>query len=229
MIVRFHRRSKSTLRNMAEHGWILIIMLVAIATIAIVMEAGVARSMAGEIRHDQEDELFRRGHQYERAIQLYWRRFGRYPTDLGQLENTNNIRFLRRRYQDPILRKNFKIIRFGQQHPKKNRNFGLPGAPSSQQPQQIGTSAASLGTLKLSDSPISDDVGPIVGVRSLSEKESFHELDDKIHYKDFEFWYDPTAVPPGGAQAGGFPAQPQGSQASPFANQPTNPTPRNPN
>jgi hypothetical protein len=39
-----------------------------------------------------------------RAIQRYYRKFGRYPSRLEDLENTNNIRFLRKRYKDPMSR-----------------------------------------------------------------------------------------------------------------------------
>jgi 2,3-bisphosphoglycerate-independent phosphoglycerate mutase len=46
--------------------------------------------------------LIDRGEQYERAIQLYYRAFQRYPPNLDALDNTNNRRFLRHRYKDPM-------------------------------------------------------------------------------------------------------------------------------
>src|SRR5579872_1107962 len=111
MVVRFSYRP-GQLRKQGEAGWMLIVMLLAFAVMAILLEASIAQSAAGDIRHDKEEELFHRGHQYERAIQIYFRRFGRYPTDIGQLENTNNLRFLRRQYKDPITGGDFKLIRF---------------------------------------------------------------------------------------------------------------------
>jgi hypothetical protein len=55
-----------------------------------------------ESQRDREELLIDRGTQYQRAIQVFYRKFSRYPTDLDALENTNNIRFLRQRYKDPM-------------------------------------------------------------------------------------------------------------------------------
>jgi len=53
-------------------------------------------------------------------LQLYFRKFGRYPSSIDQLENTNNLRFLRKRYKDPITGTDeWKLIRLGQAHPKQ--------------------------------------------------------------------------------------------------------------
>jgi hypothetical protein len=58
--------------------------------------------------------LIDRGEQYQRGIQLYFRKFKRFPADLDQLENTNNFRFLRRRYRDPITGKDeWRLIHIG--------------------------------------------------------------------------------------------------------------------
>ena len=53
-------------------------------------------------QRQKEELLIYRGLQYQRAIQLYVRKFGRYPGSLEELENTNQIRFLRQRYLDPM-------------------------------------------------------------------------------------------------------------------------------
>ena len=50
----------------------------------------------------REVEAVHRGNQYVRAIRLYYRKFGHYPGSIEQLEKTNNIRFLRQRYVDPM-------------------------------------------------------------------------------------------------------------------------------
>ena len=56
-------------------------------------------------------------HAYMRAIQHYYKKFGRYPNKVEDLENTNNMRFLRKRYTDPMTRdpvtgkeKDFKFL-----------------------------------------------------------------------------------------------------------------------
>src|SRR5208282_935037 len=55
-----------------------------------------------QVRRDREEELMHRGNGYMRAIQHFYKKLGRYPTKIEDLENTNNIRFLRKRYTDPM-------------------------------------------------------------------------------------------------------------------------------
>jgi len=43
-------------------------------------------------------------------LRKYFKKFGRYPTRLEELESTNNYRSLRRRYKDPITGKDFKVL-----------------------------------------------------------------------------------------------------------------------
>jgi hypothetical protein len=59
-------------------------------------------------------EMIHRGTQYMRAIQHYYKKFGRYPMRIEDLENTNNMRFIRRRYKDPITGKEFRLLHFGE-------------------------------------------------------------------------------------------------------------------
>src|SRR6202042_3319149 len=50
----------------------------------------------------KEQLLIERGEQYKRAIQVFVRKMNRYPATIEELESTNNIRFLRKRYLDPM-------------------------------------------------------------------------------------------------------------------------------
>jgi hypothetical protein len=60
--------------------------------------------------------MIHRGVQYSRAIRGYYKKFGRYPTKLEDLENTNNLRFLRQRYKDPMNKnKDFRLLHYGEQ------------------------------------------------------------------------------------------------------------------
>ncbi len=67
-----------------------------------------------QIQRDREEEMIHRGVQYSRAIKKYFKKFGRYPTSLNDLENTNNLRFLRKRYKDPITGKDFKLLHYSE-------------------------------------------------------------------------------------------------------------------
>jgi len=109
MISRFR---KSASHRRPERGYILItlILFVALITIAAVVMAPV---IAFQMKRDREEELIHRGVQYSRAMKHFVKKFGRYPTRIEELENTNQVRFLRRRYKDPITGKDFKILHMG--------------------------------------------------------------------------------------------------------------------
>ena len=92
-----------------ERGYILITLMLLVALIAITLLTVLPR-IKQQIQRDQEEELRHRGSAYMRAIQHFYKKFGRYPTRIEELENTNNLRFLRKRYKDPITGKDFKIL-----------------------------------------------------------------------------------------------------------------------
>jgi type II secretory pathway pseudopilin PulG len=104
--IRDHRRH-------SERGYILLMLMLFIALLAIAAGA-LAPSIAFRVKRDREEEMVHRGVQYSRALRRFVKRTGRYPTRLEELENTNNIRFLRRRYKDPITGKDFKLLHVGE-------------------------------------------------------------------------------------------------------------------
>jgi hypothetical protein len=56
-----------------------------------------------EGQRENETEMIWRGEQYQRAIGLYYRKFGRFPTSLDNLVKVQNgVRFLREAYKDPM-------------------------------------------------------------------------------------------------------------------------------
>jgi hypothetical protein len=97
--------------------------------------------------------------QYERAIRLYYRKTKSYPPSIEALKNTNNVRFLRQEYVDPLTGKaDWKLIKQGQQQTKTRVFFGqeltglsggLGSAAGLQSPGQNG-SAASTSTSTIS-------------------------------------------------------------------------------
>lgn len=95
------RRTLRRRRKGQESGFALLFVLAAAAIIAIMLYAEIPQ-VAFEAQRIKEADLIAHGEQYRRAIQLFYRRFGRYPVAISDLENTNNIRFLRRRYKDPM-------------------------------------------------------------------------------------------------------------------------------
>ena len=82
----------------------------------LILSMAVAAPMVKKsIQRDREVETMHRGKQYIRAIQLYYRKFHAYPPNVEALVKTNEIRFLRKRYTDPMTGKDdWKPIQFGQ-------------------------------------------------------------------------------------------------------------------
>jgi type II secretory pathway pseudopilin PulG len=126
----------------SESGYILVAVLFLVALILLSL-AIAAPKISQSIQRDKELELVHRGEQYKHAIKLYYRKFGSYPASIDQLENTNQIRFLRKRYTDPMTGKDdWKIIHYGQAHIPI---MGLFGQPMGTTPAGSGA-AGSVGT-----------------------------------------------------------------------------------
>ena len=67
-----------------------------------------------ESQRAKEQLLIERGEQYKRAIQLFVKKMNRYPGTIEELESTNNIRFLRKRFVDPMTGKSeWRLIHVG--------------------------------------------------------------------------------------------------------------------
>src|ERR1700733_8599296 len=121
----------------AEDGYLLLTVLVMIFLMLLALSVA-APKVAKEIQRDREREAVQRGLQYKRAIRLYYKKFGAYPTDIKQLENTNEIRFLRKRYKDPITgQDDWRLIHMGEAKVPLMGFFG--------QPLQAGLNTASTG------------------------------------------------------------------------------------
>lgn len=88
-----------------ERGYALLIVFLMAASIALMLYQQMPR-VAFESERDKEQLLVDRGEQFKRAIQLYVITNKRYPARLEDLENTNDKRFLRKRYIDPFTGKN---------------------------------------------------------------------------------------------------------------------------
>jgi type II secretory pathway pseudopilin PulG len=109
-----------------EKGFTLLALIVVMFIILLTLSIAAPR-VARDLRRDREVEAVHRGNQYVRAIQLYYRKFGHYPGSMDQLEKSNNIRFLRKRYDDPLTGKDdWRIIPVGQNQTTVKGFFGQP-------------------------------------------------------------------------------------------------------
>jgi len=93
--------------------------------------------------------------QYRRAIQLYYRKFHAFPPNAGALFNTNEIHFLRKKYNDPLTGKNdWKPVMFGQN--KAPVAMGFFGEP-------LGGNASTIAGIGPGGGLPPDSSGPLSG------------------------------------------------------------------
>jgi type II secretory pathway pseudopilin PulG len=127
-----------------EEGFLLITLVVMAALILITLAVAAPR-VAKELQRERELEAVNRGQQYVRAIQLYYRKLGSYPTSIDQLVKSNDVRFLRRRYVDPITGKDdWRIIHLGE---AKTQVTGFFGQPLAGGMLNIGTPASAISSM----------------------------------------------------------------------------------
>ncbi len=121
----------------SEEGYVLLAAIFFLALLVISL-AVAAPQIARSIQRDREVEAFHRGMQYRRAIQLYYRKYHAYPPTVDALVKTQEIRFLRKKYADPVTGKDdWKPVLFGQN--KTPMAMGFFGQPLG------GTSLAGIG------------------------------------------------------------------------------------
>ncbi len=80
----------------------------------VIVAMAMAPSFVQQMKRDREEEMIHRGTEYARAVKKFYKKFGRYPGNLEQLDNTNQIRFLRRRFKDPLTKDGeWKLLHYG--------------------------------------------------------------------------------------------------------------------
>jgi len=85
----------------AERGYALMMVLFISAVMFILATAALPNFLT-QGRRQKEEEMIWRGEQYERAVRLYYHKYGRFPQKIDDLAKANNgIRFLRQAYPDP--------------------------------------------------------------------------------------------------------------------------------
>jgi hypothetical protein len=109
-----------------EAGFMLVFVVV-LAALMLIALAVAAPIVAKDLRRDKEVESAHRAQQYVRAIRLYYRKNKTYPVSMDALENTNNVRYLRKRYVDPLTGKDdWRIIHVGENKTTVKGFFGQP-------------------------------------------------------------------------------------------------------
>jgi type II secretory pathway pseudopilin PulG len=120
-IVRSHSR---------QSGYVLLALMLTM-TLLLVALAVEAPRIGQQIKREKEEELVHRGKDYATAVKRFvHKNGGRYPVSVEQLENTNHIRFLRKKYVDPMTgESDWKVVHVGEAEIKiPAPNPGLSGS-----------------------------------------------------------------------------------------------------
>jgi len=131
-----------------EKGYALAVVVV-FTTVLLVSLSEAVINWQKAMQREREQELIFRGKQFIRAIELWQRKFpGTYPTSIDALLNTNNMRFLRKKWKDPITNsEEWRLIKLNPDGSISGLTVvptgGLPGAKISGAPGQ--TRESSLG------------------------------------------------------------------------------------
>ena len=234
---------KSNRSRSGQAGYVLLAVMFTL-TLMLVAMAIEAPRIAQQIKREREEELVHRGKDYATAVKRFvHKNGGRYPLSVEQLENTNHIRFLRKKYKDPITgESDWKMVHVGEAQvnipaPKGIAGTNNPGLSGSGNPglggssntgttstgsnntgggltggglsgggqagqgnQQSG-STGQVGTLTTTNIGTGQTVGggQIIGVASVSKKESIKEFNEKDHYDEWYFVYDLRLEQSGGS------------------------------
>lgn len=155
------RRPIHSRRIQRESGYLLlaVLLMVAFMVIAATIEAPL---MVQQMKRDREEEMIHRGTEYARAIKKYYKKFGSYPATLEQLDNTNQIRFLRKRYKDPLTKDGkWKLLTYGDIQTLLNPSApGTPAAALGAQGQSTFGQPAAVSSIGTTGTPNSSPVAP---------------------------------------------------------------------
>lgn len=184
---------------MDDRGYILVVLLVAMAVAAIWMSAALPAWRQQAMREKEIDLIFR-GEQYARAIALYQIKNNSSPIDIDTLVSQ---RYLRKKWKDPITGEDFQVI--GLMAPGQSSAPPAGGTPSrgvSPGPARGGQAPPAPG----GGQPIGGGLrGGVTGVRSTSQATSIRVYNGQQQHNLWQFDAAMMMNRMGRTQGGGAP------------------------
>jgi len=190
------------------HGYALLVIMMVTVLILISLTAALPSIYTEGIR-EREEELLFRGGEYARAIALFRRQFRRYPTSVKELLETNGLHFLRHEYPDPMTKKGkWRFIHADAAGtPLDSRTLSRPKPPSplgsassfSKEKQESPPPTGKTGRFESGEEGQPKETSAffgegkgvqgafIIGVASMSKKQSIRVWNNKTRYDDWEF------------------------------------------
>jgi len=130
------------IRRKSEQGYALIFVFAMSAMMAMMLYLEMPR-LALEMQRNREEQLIQRGEQYVRAIKVFTKKMKKYPQTIEELEGANGVRFLRRRYLDPMTGKDeWRLIHADSSGRLTDSLVQKAAVPGQTDPSQVGEKAA---------------------------------------------------------------------------------------
>ena len=225
-----------TLGNGGQAGYTLALVMV-MASVLLVALSEAALNWQTAVKREREEELIFRGEQYQRALILWYAHWSRtlgtpqvaYPSTVEALLSTNNKRFLRKPWTDPVTQEEWRLIKVGpngrplltvvpgntatategDRDPYGSGGSGQSQGSGPRAPATAGQTA--YGQTLKTQSVNSPTIGGIAGVASTSEEESLKTYNGRNKHNEWEFFTDFAALAARaqrGRSGGGRPGQP---------------------
>jgi len=161
------------------------------ATVLLVTLAAALPNIYLAGQREREEELIFRGQEYARAIALFRRQFGRFPTSVKELLQTSGFRFLRKEYRDPMTRHGkWRFIHADASGALiDSLTMSLTPHATRERLQEISSSAAGSGQDSSAFFGSGEEIKGafIVGVASTSRRRSVRIWNGRGRYHEWEF------------------------------------------
>ena len=234
-------QSRNNSRRQNQAGYSLLMVIFMVATM-LIFSSVATQSILTQGRRERETETVWRGEQYRRAIGMYFRKFGKYPTKVEDLvKQTNGVRFLRQAYTDPMNKEdgswrfiyvgpNGQLVGSLRRTSLLQTLISTPTLPGGiggtmgqiggtmGQPGQQTNSALAPNPLSSQPQPLEGAVigGNIIGVASKVKQSSLRVYEGGDTYETWEFIWNPqgqVAIPGQGLPGPGAPTGAPGVQS----------------
>jgi type II secretory pathway pseudopilin PulG len=128
------RKVQPSHARLHRDGGYMLLAIMLVMAVMIIAATAAAPVVVQQMKRDREEEMIHRGTQYARAIKAFYKKNGRYPASLDDLDK-GQVKYLRQRYKDPLSKDGkWKLLNYGDI--ATLLNAAAPGTP-----------AAALGTL----------------------------------------------------------------------------------
>lgn len=149
-------RAKTNGKAGRQKGYMLLAVMLTVTVMLLALSVALPR-ITQQIKREKEEELIHRGKEYAMAIKRFYHSpasRGTYPISLDQLDNTNNMRFLRKHFKDPMtVDGEWKLIHLGEAQIQLSNPGGVPGGMGSLATSPLSSIAAPSPSPSTSASP----------------------------------------------------------------------------